>query len=557
MFTLIHSFPLSLSRARWLALSVIVALAGFFLPGTGIPARAAPPLDAAAAPKAAPAKPAAGEPDDGRPKGKSGKEKFEEIVDIFTVDGVKVDVRADTVLNARETALMEAQRKAWRKLWSRMSGNPESMAPGLGDSTLRAVVIGIDVIAENFSARRYIGIFSIRFDPLEVRKYSGAASGYLAARSRPLLVLPVLKDAGVTMVHDPKSVWALAWSRHALGSSLIDYVRAEGTPLDTLLLTPWAAIRRDIDVLQIAYERYRAEGLIVAFARLDRRYPGGPVVGDFKVYQGADNRAVIAFRLVARNPLELDLMLAGAINRIDAGLVERLRSGNVSYASTETELKLNQPVRSLGVQNVGGLEVALATPDAEVLTALQERIRQTRTVTSVFPVSVALGGMSLFRIANSEGLDWLIYELDRTGLRLENVGGTWRLRDRAPEDTPIERPRLPEEEQAEAAAPDAPTPEAEAAPVAPPAAAAKPAVPALAKPAAPAATKQAPVRAVTATPAPRKPASAGAAPSAVAPARKPGATGTIAPQPRVPASAPAGTPAARKAPPAKPGVRAP
>ncbi|MBK5265064.1 MAG: heavy-metal-associated domain-containing protein, partial [Alphaproteobacteria bacterium] len=72
----------------------------------------------------------------------------------FEVQGVKVDVYAETAELARDAAWREAQRKGWPMLWKKM--NPGTGVPGLTDSMLENIVSGVIVEREQISANRYI-----------------------------------------------------------------------------------------------------------------------------------------------------------------------------------------------------------------------------------------------------------------------------------------------------------------------------------------------------------------------------------------------------------------
>src|SRR5688500_12131395 len=82
----------------------------------------------------------------------------------FTVGGLDVDFYGKTTDEARYAAYRDAQRRAWKQLWARMTGSPVGAAPTMGDSALDGMVAGIEVEAERFSGRRYIARLGVVFD---------------------------------------------------------------------------------------------------------------------------------------------------------------------------------------------------------------------------------------------------------------------------------------------------------------------------------------------------------------------------------------------------------
>ena len=130
----------------------------------------------------------------------------------FVVNNIDVDVLGKSTDEARLTAFREAQRRAWPQLWSRMTGNPVAQAPKLNDGALDSMVAAIEVDAERFSLKRYIGRLSVVFDRVRAAKYMGSSAETLT--SPPMLLLPLLQDAGATTVYEAQTPWLRAWARY-------------------------------------------------------------------------------------------------------------------------------------------------------------------------------------------------------------------------------------------------------------------------------------------------------------------------------------------------------
>ena len=359
----------------------------------------------------------------------------------FVVNNIDVDVVAKSTDAARLAAFREAQRKSWPQLWSRMTGKPGSQAPRLADGALDSMVAGIEIEAERFSATRYIGRLSVVFDRVRAGKYLGGDMATLT--SPPMLLLPVLTDAGASTVYEAQTPWLRAWARFRAGASPMQYVRATTIVGDSILLNAWQARRDDRGLWRNILNRFRAADVLTAEAKLDRTYPGGPIIGTFTARHGPDSTLLARFKLQVRSATQLDRMLDTAVRRIDANYALALREGRLR-SDPALIADLAPPVSTAPILAVAapvvGLEVNVATPDAGTWSGIESALRATPTVDDVTLLSLSLGGTSRVRIGHSDSYDWLLYNLDQRGLRIDVGEGGLRLRRKAAGDAPVVRP---------------------------------------------------------------------------------------------------------------------
>jgi hypothetical protein len=382
--------------------------------------------------------------------------------DIFSVDGIEVDVKGPTAEDARIGAFRIAAKKGWGKLWDKLvDPDYRGKAPAISDADVYRVVSSIDVSNERMSATRYIARIAIAFDPGAVRAaLARGGAGFTQSRNRAMLLMPVLVDGGASTVYEPGNPWAAAWAKFPLIRSSIEYIRAEGTLADTMMLNSFVARNRSPEVIQNLLTRYRSDGVVVAKASLTRSYAGGPISGVFAAYTGNSTTPVDQFTLRRNTDTLLPEMFEEAIRRLDVAF-----SAN---AKTQREV-VQGPIRLGKVTAVGGIVAMISTPDAGALDSWTARLRAVRTVGSVTVDELSLGGTSRVRIAAGEGRDWLLYEMDQRGLRMEGDGF---VREKLPGDAAIARPKTADEiaaEQDAAAVPVTPgaVPPAIAKPVSP------------------------------------------------------------------------------------------
>jgi hypothetical protein len=92
----------------------------------------------------------------------------------YTITDVSTDVTSDTAAHARDKALMQAERLAYKQLCKRFDATDDSDKHN--DDEIASLVRSFEVQSERLSAVRYIGVFTIRFNPAAVQKVISAPS---------------------------------------------------------------------------------------------------------------------------------------------------------------------------------------------------------------------------------------------------------------------------------------------------------------------------------------------------------------------------------------------
>ena len=365
----------------------------------------------------------------------------------YAVGGIAVDTSGKTTNDARMQAYRIAQHKAWPLLWARLSGQPPGSAPALSDGAIDAMVAGIEIQGERFSATRYIARLGVVFDRARASSYFTTGAG--SVHSPPMLLLPVQIDGGVRMLYQSKTPWLAAWQRYRDAVTPIDYVQAQGTPGDNVLLTGYQAQRDDRPLWRNILNRFKAVDVLIAEVKLDHDYPGGPVTATFIARHVPDATELGRFTLATTAADGLAAMLDDGVRKIDTIYADALRNGQLrSEVDLTTELT---PIGNIGADfgvaatdagatASGGVEAEVITPDAESWAATEALLRGTPTVTGVSLTSLSLGGTSRIVIRHSDSADMLAYQLDRRGLRLAPSTGGVLLRRKQPSDPAVAAP---------------------------------------------------------------------------------------------------------------------
>lgn len=368
----------------------------------------------------------------------------------FEVRDVHVDVEGPDAETARQSGWKLAQRLGWRLLAKRSN---RAGAPMLSDQALDNLVSGIEVQHEQIGPHRYIATLGVLFDRARAAQILGIAGPI--SRSPPLLVIPVLTDGGVSTTFERPTVWQKAWATFRTAESAIDYVRATGDGADPVLLNAGQISRRGRNWWRVLLKEYRTADVIMPLARLDRSWPGGPVIGHFSARYGPDDSYIGSFSLRASSPDAVPQMMDEAVKRIDTLYTQALKSG---LLKPDPSLVIDEPVDDTALENIGELDAAMAampseegagpaagsisytvqfdTPTAASINAVQSLVRAIPGIGSANTSSLALGGISVMRVNTSLSPDQLRAALEASGFTVTGSGQSLRIVGREPAGAP-------------------------------------------------------------------------------------------------------------------------
>ena len=358
----------------------------------------------------------------------------------YEVDGIHVDIAARTADQARSGGWREAQRKGWKMLWARVNGKPVENAPGLPDSTLDSISGGIVVEHEQIGPNRYVANLGVLFD----RARAGELLGVKGAmrRSAPMLVIPIQYAGGAPVVFEARTEWQKAWARFKSNNSQIDYVRVSGTGADPVLLTAAQTRRPGRTWWRMLLDQYGAADIVVPEVTLFRQWPGGPVIGRFVARHGPDNAVIDQFSLTAADGDALPAMLERGIARIDQAYTRALAEGGLR---PDKSLIVETPVEEVPIEDVLSqlataatttIIVQAETADPAALRANEGMLRGMAGVTGVQTDSLALGGITVFRVSFSGPASAFREALAARGWAADDVTGAIRIRRAAPVAAP-------------------------------------------------------------------------------------------------------------------------
>ena len=358
------------------------------------------------------------------------------------VKGITVDVTANSAEEARAKGWREAQRKAWEKI----------KGPKISDSQLDGLVSAVVIERERLGPKRYIATLGVIFDRQRASGFLGG--GQQASRSAPMLLIPVEVSGGTYTTFEQRNAWQRAWAEFNPGTSRIDYVRPSGAGGDSLLVNFGQTGRHSRAWWRSTLDQYGAADALMAFARLDHQFPGGPVNATFTARYGPDSHLLESFTLEAAGPDEVPAMLARAVERMDTIFTGALESGKLRPDPTlrlggsgevdpaiQRLIEIGRAVRAraaadaaaaaagnvplIPAQTVTGpdpgeaavrsIVVQFATPDAAAFDGALGAVRGTAGVRGVGVTSTAIGGTSVMSVSYAGTLEELAAALEARG----------------------------------------------------------------------------------------------------------------------------------------------
>ncbi len=363
----------------------------------------------------------------------------------FEVTGVEVDVRGKDANAARMGGWRLAQRKGWEMLSKRLTGHASDMS----DSALDGLVSGIVVEQEQIGPTRYVAKLGVLFD-------RGRAAGILGVsgqvvRSSAMLLIPVEWSGGTGRVFERNTEWQQAWGRFHPGSSTIDYVRAQGTGPDAMLMNAAQTGRRGRGWWRSVLDQYGATDVLVAEVQLHHDYPGGPITGRFLATHGPDRTRITQFSLRVDSADGIDTLLDQAVARIDKAYQNALASGALETdkllamrpAGPKPEATPTaEPTDAAATptptpaDTVASYTVQVETPSAASVTASESSVRGVPGVRSATTTSLALGGISVMRVSFDGPIESLRAMLEARGWSVQQGPGVLRIRRAGGQSTP-------------------------------------------------------------------------------------------------------------------------
>lgn len=205
--------------------------------------------------------------------------------DLFTIEGVVVDVISDNAVKAKNEAIIEARAQAFEILLGNILSSDEvgfySETP---DSDISTLIQDFEITSEQLGAQQYIGTFTFRFIEGAVRRFlKGTGASFSDLKRDPILVLPYYQQNGRYIMFDQSNPWLSAWQRIDTFKGLVPVLVPLGDIQDIADIGQSHPLQYDEASLTRLAQRYNVRDIIITIAAIDE------VSGDVRVYVYSTN----------------------------------------------------------------------------------------------------------------------------------------------------------------------------------------------------------------------------------------------------------------------------
>ena len=129
-------------------------------------------------------------------------------------------------------------------------------------------VESIEVQNEKTSSSKYIGTLAIKFSENKVLKYLSQNNiKFTIIKSKPLLILPIYKFAGVTYLWEKKNIWRNVWIDKSKNVGLIPIKSSEGKFKDFIYFNPDKAVKKNLNNLELLAKSHNTTGVLIAILK--------------------------------------------------------------------------------------------------------------------------------------------------------------------------------------------------------------------------------------------------------------------------------------------------
>lgn len=333
--------------------------------------------------------------------------------ELYSEQGIEVDVTAESAVAARQLAVEQAQRLGLERLLRRLAA-PEAAArlPDVDTLDLQRLVRGYTVEEEKRSPTRYIGRITVHYREDAVRallERAGVAA--VLEPSPPLLLLPLVAEDGEPRLAGEFHPWWRAWVAELERNTITTLVLPLGDLADL------AAVRRHLErddpeePVALA-RRYDLDAALIALARVaGSDDEGGPLRLELELCTFGDWPRVEQSSVLERRPGE------------DGEALWR-RAAVIAKAWLDAAWKRDNLVRT-DVRDSRRLLVPLA--DLAGWVQIRRRLESVPEIRSVRIVRLTreLAELSVEFVGGDARLEQRLLE---RGLQPMAENGTWRLR---------------------------------------------------------------------------------------------------------------------------------
>jgi hypothetical protein len=267
---------------------------------------------------------------------------------VFTVTEISVDETANTAAAARGAAFRRGQRKALTTLLQRLTLRADhGRLPSVERERLDFMVQALEVADEKTSDVRYLANMTITFKPQEIRRLLREAGiPFAESTSKPVLVLPVLRQGDRLVLWDDPNRWREAWAQLPQVGDLVPLIVPVGDLSDIADVDATQAAEGDPLPLSAIASRYRAGDVLVAVATLSETAISTRIdIAASRI--GAPTQTPILLNFETSDPATIPSVLFDAATGVAAAVENLWKETNIIEFDRPGRMLLAVPLASL------------------------------------------------------------------------------------------------------------------------------------------------------------------------------------------------------------------
>tara|TARA_Y100000590_G_scaffold98506_1_gene112135 strand:+ start:210 stop:1307 length:1098 start_codon:yes stop_codon:yes gene_type:complete len=189
--------------------------------------------------------------------------------EVFKISNISVNIESSSSSKAKEIALLEAQEKGFNNLMNKILLESEyEKIKGINIEIILEFVNAIEIENEKTTSSRYIGNLTIIFSEEKVLRYLNNNNiKYTSLKSKPLLILPIYKFAGVTYLWEKKNIWRNIWIKNSSNDGLIPIKSSEGKFTDFIYFNQDQAVKKNLNNLELLAKSHNTNGVLIAILK--------------------------------------------------------------------------------------------------------------------------------------------------------------------------------------------------------------------------------------------------------------------------------------------------
>lgn len=193
---------------------------------------------------------------------------------VFSVHDIGMDITAINSVQAKETAIKEAQKQAFTTLTKRLSmlTDNEILALNISNKEINSIISDFDISAEKSSDIRYTGVFNFNFNPKKTADFFNSKEiAFTSIRSGSVLIIPVwLEDSNEVLLWEEGNIWKQAWEQFPSTSFLVPTKLPFGDLTDLSEISAQEVMIGEMPNISNITSRYDVKDIVVTVAKKDK-----------------------------------------------------------------------------------------------------------------------------------------------------------------------------------------------------------------------------------------------------------------------------------------------